>query len=76
MNPEISAYSVRKLNTYISLLHKQNLENVHLMAYITFLHLKDKRLKKAVRASADNDVTKITMSLISLTLSETYPVIR
>ena len=57
-------------------MHKNNLANVHLMAYITFLHLKDKKLKQAVRALIDSDVTKITMSLLSLTLSETYPVIK
>ena len=76
MNPRISAYRAKKLNTYILLMHKNNLGNVHLMAYITFLHLKDKKLKQAVRGLIDSDVMKITMSLLSLTLSETYPVIR
>ena len=68
----------RKLNTYISLMHKQELDNVyiHYMAYLTFLHLKDKKLKKAVRASAKSDVTRISMSLISLTLRKIYPVTR
>ena len=66
----------RKLNDYVWLMHTLNLDNayVNYMAFLTFLHLKDKRLRKNVEKAVDNDVTKITMSLISHTLSETYPV--
>ena len=67
----------RKLKNYVRLMHTLNIDNAYLnyMAFLTFLQLKDKRLKKKVIWAANSDVTKITMSLISHTLSKTYPIL-
>ena len=64
------------LSDYLRLMHKKNLNLSNLSAFMTYMHLKDKSLQRLILKRANRDISKITMNLLSLALSELYPVIR
>ena len=67
-----------EIESYVKLMQTFHIESTYLdyEAFLTFAQLRDKKLKRKVLLAADFDITKITMSLISHTLSETYPIWR
>ena len=64
------------LSNYLRLMRKKNLNLSNLSAFMTYMHLKDKSLQRLILKRANKNISKITMNLISLALSELYPVIR
>ena len=64
------------LSDYLRLMRKKNLNLSNLSAFMTYMHLKDKSLQRLILKRANRDISKITMNLLSLALSELYPVIR
>ena len=76
MNPDLlSQKHYRKIQRYIHFLKENpNSSLINLQAYITYITLRDKHLRKAIYAAANKNVINISMTLISTTISKVYPI--